>query len=129
MRKALATRPEAPAPRARSSSSASLLLFKVYGGDVLADDAAEVRDGDVLGVDCVGFEARAVFEGHDEAGVVGARELEHVEADCEALNLWDDCGQASQHGDVLAPLLLAHVRFVLPDYDVRQHSLLVPVSE
>src|SRR5215213_1960990 len=100
----------------------SSLVFKVYGGDVLADGAAELGDPLVLGMRVVGFEAGAVVEGGDEPRVVGARELEHVAADGEAAYLRDESRESPQALDVLAPLLLAHLRLVLPDDDVRQHS-------
>src|SRR5919206_469780 len=99
------------------------LIFKVYGGDVFADGAAEVCDRGVVWVDCVGVEAGSVAEGRDEAGVVGARKSQHVAADGEALNFEYHFRQAAQALDVLAALLLAHLRPVLPNDDVRQHSL------
>src|SRR5438067_12232740 len=86
--------------------------LEINGDDVLADAATEVGGGDVVGVDCVGFESGAVAERGDEAGVVRARQAQHVEADREALNLRDDLRQAAQERDVLAPLLVADFGFV-----------------
>src|ERR1044071_4752134 len=103
----------------------SSFAFKVYGGDVLADGAAELL---VLGVRVVGFEAGPVCEGGDEPRVVGARELEYVAADVEAPYLGDESFQSPQALDVLAPLLLAHLGLVLPDDDVRQHPFQSPPS-
>ncbi len=91
---------------------------------MLADGAAELGDVLVLGVRVVGFEAGAVFEGGDEPRVVGAREPEHVAADGEAAYLRDDSRESPQALDVCAPLLLAHLRLVLPDDDVCKHILL-----
>src|SRR5947209_8959869 len=90
-----------------SSLTYSLLItltfvLEVNGRDVLADASAEVGGDDVVGVDGVGLEARAVAEGGDEAGVVGARQAQHVGADGEAPHFGDDSGERAQERDVLA---------------------------
>jgi hypothetical protein len=101
----------------------SSLVFKVHGGDVLADGATELDDGLMVGVCVVGCEPGAVLEGRDETGVVRARKAEDVSADGEGLNLGDTADERAQTLDMFTALLGADLRFVLPDDDVRQHSL------
>src|SRR5918993_5042248 len=90
-------------------SNSVRLIHEIDGGDVLADLAPEVCDLHVFGVDGVGVESGAVAEDGDEAGVVRARQAEHVRADGEALDLGDDADERAQAGDVLGAPPGAHV--------------------
>src|SRR5919198_2474605 len=103
------------------SSLITFMVLEIHRRDVLADAAAEVGGDDVSRVDGVGFQGRPVAEGGDEAGVVGARQAQHVPPDGEALNLGDDLRERAQERDVLAPLFGGRLGLVLPDDDVRQH--------
>src|SRR5918994_1959274 len=95
-------------------SNSVRLVFEIDGGDVLADFAPEVCDLHVFGVDGVGVESGAVAEDGDEAGVVRARQAEHVRADGEALDLGDDADERAQPCDVFGAPLGADVGAVFP---------------
>ncbi len=57
---------------------------------MLADAAPEGGGCNVLRVNSVSIQTRAVAESSDEPRIKGARQSEHIEADIESLDLGDD---------------------------------------
>ena len=90
---------------------------------MLADASAKLRDLYVFGVHGVSVERRAVCEDCDQSCIVGARQMQRVKADREALDLRDNPAQLAQQIYMFFTGELLDVSSILPNHNMCQHFL------
>src|SRR5712691_7367236 len=75
----------------------------------------------MFGMDRIAIKSCPIAERGDEASIIGARQLERIEADREALHLRNDYCQVAEEGNMLFASLLPNFRSIFPDYNMSEH--------
>src|SRR6266481_8218898 len=98
-------------------------VFKIHFGHCFADASAELDDLNVIGMDRVGFQDRAIAKGRDQTGVVRSRRMQSVDTDRKTLNSRDYGTERPQLRHVIVTSVLRSVAAIFPHYDMGQHVL------
>src|SRR3977135_1215961 len=93
-------------------------LLKIDFGHCFADASAELDDLNVIGMDRVGFQDRAIAKARDQASVVRPRRMQNVDTDRKTLNSRDDGTERPQLRHVIVASVLRSVTAIFPHYDM-----------
>src|ERR1700682_183269 len=97
--------------------------LKIDFGHQIGDAATKLDDLNVIGVNCVSVEHRAISKDGSQTRVVRPGRVQRVETDRKALNSRHDGGERSQTVHMILASCLRGICTILPNYDVGQHVL------
>ncbi len=108
-------------PVNRRQDPCAPLVLKIDFGHHVADTAAQLNYLNVIGMNTISVEDRAIAKDRNQTGVIRPWRMERVDTDRKAFDPRDDGVQRSQLRHVIITSSLRSVGAIFPDNDVGQH--------